>query len=42
MHDEDIVRIAKGLVGILQKHRKSWRSWGKPPRSGKIAAWLHF
>lgn len=23
MHDEDIVRIAKGLVGILQKHRKS-------------------
>jgi dTDP-4-amino-4,6-dideoxygalactose transaminase len=23
MHDEDIVRIAKGLVRILQKHRKS-------------------
>ena len=23
MHDEDIARIAKGLVGVLQKHRKS-------------------
>jgi dTDP-4-amino-4,6-dideoxygalactose transaminase len=23
MLDEDIVRIAKGLVGVLQKHRKS-------------------
>jgi hypothetical protein len=41
MLDADIGRIAKGLVRILQKHRKSWRSWGKPPRSGKIAAWMY-